>query len=60
MEYEVPQKEHFILRAEVLLPVQEQPQVYWFSLCFYLYNNAKYAHSVWTLMFELSSLLKGC
>jgi hypothetical protein len=28
MEYEVPQKEHFILRAEVLLPVQEQPQVY--------------------------------
>jgi hypothetical protein len=45
-EYEVPKKEHFILRAAILLPVQDQPQVYRFHLCFYLYNNAKYAYPV--------------
>lgn len=45
-EYEVPKNEHFILRAAVLLPVQDQPQVYRFPLCFYLYNNAKYTHCV--------------
>jgi len=52
-----PKKEHFILRAATLLPVQDQPEVYRFHLCFYLYNNAKYAQPVWSLMFELSSLL---
>jgi hypothetical protein len=45
-EYEVPKNEHFILRAAVLLLVQDQPQVYRFPLCSYLYNNAKYAHYV--------------
>jgi len=45
-EYEVPKKEHFISRAAVLLPIQDQPQVYRFTLCFYFHNDAKYVHSV--------------
>jgi len=33
-EYEVPKKEHFILRVAVLLPIQDQPQVYCFLFVF--------------------------
>jgi len=51
-------KEHFILRAAILLPVQDQPQIYRFLFVFIFVTIKKYAHSVWSLMFELSSLFK--
>lgn len=55
----ISQGGRFCVKSCSTFAVQDQPQVYSFPVYLYLYNDAKYAHSVCLLMFELSSLLKG-